>query len=127
MKIPKTEYEIYYHPFNGTELIRLNLTKCEDERIKISNKVSINQPIEKYNPKSNYYNNICSKTTSENNTDITLNDRRIIFIKNNMTLCEEKCELIDYDYKEERAECLCKIKTFLPFVNNIKFDSEEKF
>ena len=42
-----------------------------------------------------------------------------------MTLCEEKCELIDYDYKEERAECLCKIKTFLPFVNNIKFDSEE--
>ena len=125
MKIPKTEYEIYYHPFNGAELIRLNLTKCEDERIKISNKVSINQPIEKYNPKSNYYNDICSKTTSENNTDITLNDRRIEFIKNNMTLCEEKCELIDYDYKEERAECLCKIKTFLPFVYNIKFNSEE--
>ena len=42
-----------------------------------------------------------------------------------MTLCEEKCELIDYDYKEERAECLCKIKTFLPLVNDINFDSEE--
>ena len=42
-----------------------------------------------------------------------------------MTLCEEKCELIDYDYNEERAECLCKIKTFLPLVNNINFDSKE--
>ena len=125
MKIPKTEYEIYYHPFNGTEFIRLNLSNCEGEKIKIFNKVSIIQPLEKYNPKSNYYNDICSKTTSENNTDITLNDRRIEFIKNNMTLCEEKCELIDYDYKEERAECLCKIKTFLPLVNDINFDSEE--
>ena len=89
MKIPKTEYEIYYHPFNGTELIRLNLTKCEDERIKISNKVSINQPIEKYNPKSNYYNDICSKTTSENNTDITLNGTSIFpFGTPTSKLCE---------------------------------------
>ena len=125
MKIPKTEYEIYYFPFNGLDQIKLNLTKCKNENIVLFNKVLINNPLEHYDSKSNYYNDICSKSKTEYDTDISLKDRRNNFIENNMTLCEENCELIDYDYTNERAKCSCKIKLDLSLVNNIKFDKEE--
>ena len=54
--------------------------------------------LEKYNSSSDYYTDICSTTTSESGTDITLNDRKNDFIDNNLTLCEEDCDLEDYDY-----------------------------
>ena len=125
MKIPKIEYEIY-SLLNELYLIKLNLTKCENEKIKIYNKVSLNNnSLDKYNPISDYYNDICSKATSDNGTDICLNDRRKLFIEKNLTLCEEKCELIKYDYINERAECSCKIKVDIPFINEISFNQEE--
>ena len=40
------------------------------------------------NPKSDYYNDICSSTTSECGTDISLKDRKNEFINNIMSLCE---------------------------------------
>ena len=80
--------------------------------------MQINESMDKYNPKSDYYNNICSKATSKNNTDIILNDRRNEFIKNNMSLCEENCELIGYDYNKKKSKCSCKIKTSLSLDEN---------
>ena len=58
--------------------------------------------MDKYNPKSSYYNDICSKATSESGTDIPLKDRMNEFVENNMTLCEENCDLIDYDKIREK-------------------------
>ena len=75
--------------------------------IEISIPIKINDTVDKYNQKSNYYNDICSKATSKNNTDITLKDRRKEFIKNKMSLCEKKCEFISYENK--RAKCSCKV------------------
>ena len=63
MKIPKIEYEIYYPLFNDT-FSKLNLTLCEGTKIEISISVKIDDNIDKYNPKSGYYNDICYKTTS---------------------------------------------------------------
>ena len=77
-----------------------------------------------YNPKSDYYNDICSKATSKFNTDITIYDRRNEFIKNNMSLCEDNCELIDYDYNNNKAKCSCKVKKFLS-LDNIELDNKE--
>ena len=75
MKIPKLEYEVYY-PLNndGNELIKLNLTSCKGTKIEISIIVEINDSLDKYNPKSEYYNDICAKATSESGTDINLKD-----------------------------------------------------
>jgi hypothetical protein len=56
---------------------------------------------------------LISKVTSDNNTDIPLKDRRNEFINNNMSLCEENCELSDYDYTKKRAKCSCNTKTTL--------------
>ena len=58
------------------------------------------------------------KTTSKCNTDISLTDRRNEFIKNNMSLCEENCELSYYNYYIQRAKCSCKTKTILSLNNN---------
>ena len=92
MKIPKIEYEIYYPLFNNNNLTKLNLTSCKDTKIEISIAVKINNSLDKYNKNSNYYNDICSKTTSESGTDISLKDRRNEFVNNNMSLWEENCD-----------------------------------
>ena len=126
MKIPKIEYELYY-PLYNNELIKLNLTECKNTKVEISIPIKINDKIEKYNSSSNFYNNICSKTTSNYGTDISLKDRKEEFIKNNMTLCEEDCDLIEYDEQIEKAKCSCLIKITLPMIDDIKFDKKKLY
>ena len=72
--------------------------------------MKINDNIDKYNPKSDYYNDICYKTTSESETDINLKDRRNIFSENNMTLCEENCIIIDYN---NIVDCFVLFKNYI--------------
>ena len=98
MKIPKMDYEIYYPFNNDNNLTKLEINLCKGTKIEISIPVKINDNLDKYNPKSGYYNDICYKATSESGTDIILKDRKNEFVENNMTLCEENCDLIDYNY-----------------------------
>ena len=121
--IPKIEYEVYF-PFNNTKMEKLNLTICKDTRMELLIPVNISENIEKHNPKSDYYNDICSKTTSGNGTDIILKDRRNEFIDKNMSLCEDNCEFINYVNKNKKVKCECRVKTFLSFVDEIKFDKK---
>ena len=72
---PLIEYEVFY-PINEGQIEILNLSFCENVDVELIIPIIINDTIDKYNPKSNYYNDICSKATSESKTDITLNDRR---------------------------------------------------
>ena len=125
MKIPKVEYEVYYPLYNISSLTKLNLSFCKGKKVDISIPVNINDSLDKYNPDSDYYNNVCSKTTSFCGTDISLKDRRNEFIENNMTLCEEDCKLVDYNYKTEKVKCSCDIKINIPFIEDIKFDKDE--
>ena len=127
MKIPKVEYEVYYPLHNCNNLEKLDLALCKGTKIEISTPVKINDSLDKYNLSSNYYNDICSKTTSESGTDISLNDRRNEFINNNMTLCEENCSLIEYNYTKEKAKCSCDIKISVPLDFDIKFKKSDFF
>ena len=125
MNIPKLEYEVY-SKLKGDKMIKLNLTICKDKKIELSIPVPINDSIEKYNISSNYYNDICSVTTSESGTDISLKDRKNNFLNNNLTLCEENCDLIDYNYIYEKAICSCDIKEeFTSSIIDIKIDKEK--
>ena len=126
MKIPKIEYEVYY-PLFDKNLIKLNLTECKDTKIEISIPVSIVEDLDKYNSNSDYYNDICTKTTSDSGTDISLTDRKQEFINNNMSLCEEDCNLISYNYTNEKAKCSCLVKINLPFIEDIKFDKNKLY
>ena len=123
MKIPKIEYEVYY-PLFGDKLFKLNLSYCKDINIDVSIPTVINGSIDKYNSKSDYYNNICSKTSSESNIDIPLSDRKNEFIDNNLTLCEDGCEFVDYDYEYKKVKCSCEIKISLPIIQDVTIDIE---
>ena len=126
MKIPKVEYEIYY-PLYNLSLTKLNLESCKNSKIDISISISIDDDIDKYNPDSKYYNDICSKATSDASTDINLKDRKNEFIYNNMSLCEENCKLSYYNYNTEKAKCSCDIKMKIPLIDDIKFNKDEFF
>ena len=125
MKKPKIQYKIYYPLENNHIITKLNLEYCKDTKIEISLPIKINDTLDKYNPKSDYYNNICKPTTSSFGTDITLDDRRKEFINNNMSLCEENCELINYDINIEKAKCSCEIKLKMELKEEYKFDKKD--
>ena len=127
MKIPKVEYEVYYPLYNSNDLKKLDLSFCKGSKVEISIAVKINEPLDKYNLSSGYYNDICSKTTSDSGTDIPLNDRRNEFVDNNMALCEENCQLIEYNYAKEKAKCSCEVKTSVPPNFDIKFNKNDFF
>ena len=124
MKIPKIEYEVYYSFNSSNNLTKLNLSICKNNKIAVSIPVIINDNLDKYNISSSYYNDICIIATSKNGTDITLSDRENEFIDNNMTLCEENCKLIEYNYINKKAKCSCDIKIKSSNVDEIKFGKD---
>ena len=127
MKIPKMEYEVYY-PLNGSQnLAKLNLSLCKDTKVEISIKVKINETLDKYNSSSDYYNDVCSVTTSNSGTDISLKDRRNEFIDNDMSLCEKNCDLINYNPDTKKVKCSCDIKVNIPSDYDIKFNKKDFF
>ena len=126
MKIPKVEYEVYYSSDGINNFQKLNLSQsCKDTKVEISIKVKLDDTIDKYDPKSDYYNNRCSKVTSSFGTDITLEDRRNEFVDNNMFICEEMCNVIYFNKDTEKVKCSCDVKLNLPSLEDIQFDKEE--
>ena len=45
-----------------------------------------------------------------------------------MTLCEENCKLIKYDYERRKAKCSCDIKIGIPFlIEEIRINKYELY
>ena len=98
-----------YCKLYGTNLIKLNLTVCENNTIDMSVPIKLTEDIDKLNGKSGYYNDICC-AASDNGSDISLNDRKNEFLEKNKTICQDDCEFSKYDYINEKAICSCKPK-----------------
>ena len=80
---------IGYEVFNSVTKENLHLSYCNDTYINLNLPISIDENIIfKYDPKSEYYNDICNSYTTKSNTDILLNDRHNEYNNNNMTICE---------------------------------------
>ena len=118
------QYEILYPIYNNKNLVKLNLSICSDINLNRTISANIKGYIDRYNKNSPYYNDICYLSDSENEVDITLTDRKEDFINNNLDICEDKCELISYNYETKKAVCSCGIKTEITLRNNIKLDKE---
>ena len=72
-----------------------------------------------------FFTDICSTYTSENGTDVTLNDRqKELFIPNgNISLCQNGCSFKFYNISTKKAKCNCA-----PQVNDTEIDfSKIKF
>ena len=120
---PIVEYEVY-HPITKE---KLDLSFCDKDLIKISIPTSIDineKEMTKYDPKSDFYNDICSTYTTKFNTDITLKDRQNEFINNNMFLCEENCDFIQYNSSSKIIDCECGIKFTMKDLSNIKINED---
>ena len=112
--IPRVEYELYRRKE------QLNLTICQNTKIKILYPAKIEENEEfKHNISSEYYNNICHTYTTKYGTDITIKDRKIEFNNNNMSLCESNCQYDGYNSSMKKAECNCEIKISIPLMSEI--------
>ena len=108
LSIPVIGYEVY-HPDTKA---KLELDDCKDVLIDLDIPVSINEDLLfKYDPENEYYVDECYPYTSENGTDITLNDRKQEYIDNNMSLCENKCSYNGYDEDTKKVSCVCEPKS----------------
>ena len=126
--IPKVEYEVYYPLNNDDNLYQLNLTICGDSKIDIFIPYNLkNENLEKHDKNSAYYNDICYTTTSEKGTDISLKDRKNLFVEKDMTLCEENCDLIGYDNFNQKAICSCEVKVKIPLMSEIYIDKQRLY
>ena len=62
-----------------------------------------------FNESDSFYKDICSTYTSQNGTDMTLEDRKqeIFLNKGNINICQDNCEFINYDSSMQKAKCEC--------------------
>jgi len=119
--IPIIEYEVYSLKIKE----KLDLNLCNKTKINILHSVNIDEKyLFKYNSTDDYYTDKCYPFTTENNTDITLDDRKNEFINNNMSLCEANCEYKGYDLNTKQAECDCEIKTSISLKDELEIDKD---
>ena len=126
IQIPKVEFDIYCK-LNGSNLIKSNLSICEESKISLSVPVKIAGDIDKLNSSGKYYNDICSKTTSESGTDIILKDRQKELVEWNKTVCQGDCGFFNYDETNQKANFSCKIKESSPPVANMTINTTKLY
>ena len=86
-----------------------------------------------YNTSSEFYNDECNKYKTENDTDMTIYDRKKNFNDNNLSLCEVNCIYKGYNFTTTKVECECLTKSYLYSTNDLtgdnllnKLNNEEK-
>jgi hypothetical protein len=121
--IPIIEYNIYH--MESKQKLDLSISSTKDLKVNISIPVKINESnLYKYDPFSEYYNDVCYPSTTENGTDIIINDRIREFDHNNYSLCEKDCKYQGYDINLKKAKCECKIKNTLRIFSKIIIDTD---
>ena len=108
--IPKINFDIYSKIFDNN-LTKLNLSVCKNIKIDFTLPIEINEPIDKLNLSSGYFNDICYPAKSNKGTDIIMKDRKNEFIENNKAICQEDCDFSYYHYNMKKAKCSCEVKT----------------
>ena len=112
-KIPIVEYVLFAN--YGTK--KLSLTRCSKTKVNFYIHRTIdNFQDYKYNPNNIYYYDKCDSYSSEDNIDLTIQDRRFEFNRNNMSLCENSCIFKSYAKGYIKCECDIKLK-FNSFLN----------
>ena len=126
MNIPKVIFDVYCK-LNDTNLIKLNLSLCQNNRVEISIPIKLTENLDKLNSSSGYFNDICYVATSESGTDISLEDRKKDFVEGNKTICQEDCYFSNYDSETQNAKCLCKVKEFESFSTGMNIDKDNLY
>ena len=116
---------IQYEVYDPITLVKLDLNECKDTQISIDLPVNLDTNIETlydsleesgynlFDLNDSFYNDICSKYTTINGTDITINDRKLdIYDKTaNLSFCQKGCTFQAYNSENKKAKCNCQAKT----------------
>ena len=111
------QYEVY-----SPDKKILNLSLCNKSQIELLVPVYIDEETnnqfdliskegyDMFNENSSFYKDICTPFTTEDGTDILLNDRKNNYYNENIVLCENTCIYINYNSTTKRAKCQCQVK-----------------
>ena len=79
----------------------------------------------KYDPESDYYDDYCNPYTTDDGTDILINDRRKLFVKNYLSLCQNNCEFVGYNKDNKQSTCNCITENKMDNISVILDDSNK--
>ena len=114
---------ISYDLFDPITKKNLNLSFCANTTINLIIPVNIKEDeLFKYNISNDYYKDMCSAYTTDRGTDIIIKDRQNEYLENNLSLCENDCELKAYNKLTKKVTCDCYTKINLPIISEIKID-----
>ena len=128
--IRNVQYEIY-NPITRKQIT--DLSPCDDEKINIYVPTNLDnstytlyqnlkdQGYDIFNANDSFYNDICTRFTSVNNTDITLNDRKELYYNGSQIFCQENCKYKNIDLETTHAQCECSVSS-----NNNEIELETK-
>ena len=115
------ERDIQYEVYNPLTYEKLNLSICENTKVKITIPLEISDELAEliqnildqgYNPfdlNDRFYREICTPYNSENGTDVLLDDREeyIYSTIENETSCPSGCEMSSYSLNSKYITCEC--------------------
>ena len=113
------KYEIY----SPDDYEKLNLSYCENNTMDLYIPLKLDEKLEKiyndlikdgYNPfdlNDKFYKEICTPYTSENGTDVLLDDREEFIYRTliNYEICPDGCQFSEFNLKENNTKCECNI------------------
>ena len=114
----EVEYEVY-NPYNFK---KLDLSKCKNVTITVYSPVNLTQEeinkynnakvqgFDLYNVNDSFYTELCTQFNSENDTDVTLSDRRDDYYDGNANLFQDNCTYKEINTSNSKVECQCNIK-----------------
>ena len=126
------QYQIF-HPYTLEEL---DLEKCKDVSVSVSIPVNLNSETSNlyeslseagynlFDTSDSFYTDICTPYTTENGTDISIEDRKkaIYSANGNITFCQTGCEFISYNSTTKKANCKCDAQSDeTPSMDNVEF------
>ena len=125
------QYEVY-DPFNFT---KLDISICQNVSVNIHIPAQLSNKTQKliedllklgydvFNINDPFYQDFCTKYTSEGGTDMTLTDRKKYIYEAIMSEvnCQENCEFASYDPVNRNIECKCKVEENINTVDYKKF------
>ena len=115
---------VQYEIFDPCTLQKIDLDICKDIPVTINSTNNLDEKaiilydsLQEYgynlfNSDDIFYNDICSRYTSENGTDMTLNDRKKLLVEySNIPLCQANCSFMFYNSSNNMTTCSCPIQT----------------
>ena len=117
-----TATNVQYEIYNPLTLDKLDMNICKEVKITVNSPKNLNDDTlslydrlsesgyNLFDTEDDFYNDICSTYTSNNGTDMTLEDRKkeIFGTKGNIYICQKGCSFKFYNKTTKKAKCDCE-------------------